>query len=120
MSLGSYTQITVILHESKERKRRVAASAISNTSKPKKDKVLTHRPKRDETAEEARPAEESSSAFESSHSAPTEARIESAKEPKPNVAEEKLKDLSTLQETELPKVPKIAAVTPKWEGWPAY
>jgi hypothetical protein len=50
-------------------KRRVAASAISNTTKPKKVKVLTHRPKRAETADEPRPAE-GSFAFESSYPAP--------------------------------------------------
>jgi hypothetical protein len=45
------------------KKRRVAASAISTTPKPKKVKVLTHRPKHAETAEEPRPAEGSSSAL---------------------------------------------------------
>jgi hypothetical protein len=42
------------------KKRRVAASVISNMPKPKKVKVLTHHPKRDETAEEPMPAEGSS------------------------------------------------------------
>jgi hypothetical protein len=48
------------------KKRRAAASAISTRPKPKKVKVLTHRPKRTETAEELRLAE-GSSAVESSH-----------------------------------------------------
>ena len=39
-----------------------------------KVKVLTYRPKCAETAEEPRPAEGSSSAFESSHSAPAKAK----------------------------------------------
>jgi hypothetical protein len=43
-------------------------------------KVLRHRPKRDETAEEPRHAERSS-APESSHPAPAEARMESDEEP---------------------------------------
>jgi hypothetical protein len=63
--------------------------------------------------EEPRPAKESSSAFESSHSTPTETKAESAEEPKPKMAVEKLKALSPLQETELPKVSKIAAINPK-------
>jgi hypothetical protein len=95
------------------KKRRVAASAISNSPKPKKVKVLTHRPKCVETAKEPRPTEESSSAFESSHSAPAEAKTESAEEPKLKIAAEKLKALSPLQEPELPKVSKIVEVTPK-------
>ena len=95
------------------KKRRDAASAISNTPKPKKVKVLTHRPKRAETTEESRPAEESSSVFESSHSIIAEAKIESTEEPKLKIAAEQLKALSPLQDTELPKVPRIAAITPK-------
>jgi hypothetical protein len=95
------------------KKRRVAAAVISNTPKPKKVKVLTHRPKRAETAEESRPAEESSSVFESSHSAPAEAKTKSVEEPKPKIAAEQLKVLRLLQETELPNVPKIVAITPK-------
>jgi hypothetical protein len=67
------------------KKRRAAASVISNTPKPKRVKVLTHRPKRAATAEELRPIEESS-VFESSHSAPTEAKTESAEEPKQKIA----------------------------------
>jgi hypothetical protein len=94
------------------KKRRVAASAISNTLKPKKVKVLTHRPKRAEIVEEPRPAE-GSSAFESSYPAPAEAKTESDEEPKPKIAAEQLKALSPLQEIELPKEQKIASVTPK-------
>jgi hypothetical protein len=95
------------------KKIRAPASAISTTPKPKKVKVLTHRSRHAETAEGPRPAEGSSSAFESSYPAPVEAKIESAKEPKPKIAAEQLKALSPLQETELPKVQKIASVTPK-------
>jgi hypothetical protein len=80
------------------RKRRAAASVISTTSKLKKVKVLTYRPKRAETAEEPRPAEGSSSTFESSYPAPAEAKTESAEEPKPKIAAEQLKALSPLQE----------------------
>jgi hypothetical protein len=95
------------------KKRRAAASAISTMLKPKKVKVLTHRPKRAETAEEPRPAEESSSTFDSSYPAPAEAKIESTEEPKPKIAAEQLKALSPLQETELSKVQNVASVTPK-------
>jgi hypothetical protein len=80
------------------KKRRDAASAISNTLKPTKVKVLTHRPKRAETVEELRPAE-GSSAVESSHPAPAEARMESAEEPKPKIAAGQLNVLSPFQET---------------------
>jgi hypothetical protein len=73
---------------------------------------LTHRPKHTETTEEPRPAE-GSSAVESSHPATTEARVESAEEPRVNISAEQSKALSSLQETELPKVQKIASVTPK-------
>jgi hypothetical protein len=94
------------------KKRRVVASAISTTPKPKKVKVLTHHPKRIETAEEPRPAE-GSSAVESSHLATAKARVESTEEPKLKIAAEQSKALSSLQETELPKVQKIASVSPK-------
>jgi hypothetical protein len=86
------------------RKRRDAASAISNTPKPKKVKILTHRPKRVEADEEPRPIEESS-VFESSNSAPAEAKTESAEEPIPKIVAEQLKALSLLQETKLLNVP---------------
>jgi hypothetical protein len=93
------------------KKRRDVASAISTTPKPKKVEVLTHRPKRTETAEESRPAE-GSSAVESSHPATAEARVELAEEPKVKIASEQSKSLSSLKETELSKVQKIASVTP--------
>jgi hypothetical protein len=95
-----------------EKKRRAAASTISTTPKTKKVKVLTHRPKCIETAGEPRPAE-GSSVFESSYPAPAEAKTEPAEEPKLKIAAERLKALSPLQETELPKVQRIASVTPK-------
>jgi hypothetical protein len=94
------------------KKRRVVASTISNTLKPKKVKVLSHRPKRAEIAEELRPAE-GSSAVESSHLAPAEARMESAEDRKPKIAAEQLNVSSLFQETEVPKIAKIVSVTPK-------
>jgi hypothetical protein len=94
------------------KKRRDAASAISTTPKPKNIKVLTHRPKRTETAEEPRLAE-GSFAVESSHPATAKARVESTEEPNPKIAAEQPKTLSSLQEAELPKVQKIASVTLK-------
>jgi hypothetical protein len=94
------------------KKRRVAALEISTTSKPKKVKVLTHRPKRTETAEEPRLAE-GSFVVESSHPATAEARVESAEEPNPKIAAEQPKTLSSLQEAELMKVQKITSITLK-------
>jgi hypothetical protein len=94
------------------KKRRVAALAISNTPKPKKVNVLTHRHKRTETAEEPRPAE-GSSVVESSHPSTVEARVETAEVPKLKIAVEQSKALSSLQETELSKVQKIASLTLK-------
>jgi hypothetical protein len=63
--------------------------------KPKKVKVLTHRPKRFVMAEVPRPIEGSSSISGPSHSTTVETRTESAKEP------------------ELPRASKILAATPK-------
>jgi hypothetical protein len=61
--------------------------------KLKKVKVLTHRPKRVETAEEPRPIEGSSSVSEPSRSTLAEARTELAGEPELKTALEKLKAL---------------------------
>jgi hypothetical protein len=44
---------------------------------------------------------------------PAEAKTKSAEEPQPKIAAEQVKALSPLQEIELPKVQKIASVTPK-------
>jgi hypothetical protein len=72
--------------ESKERKEELLLRRFLLRRSQKKVKVLTHRPKRTETAEEPRPAE-GSSAVES-HPATAKARVESAKEPKVNIAAE--------------------------------
>jgi hypothetical protein len=140
------------------KKRKTAASAISSTPKPKRVKVLTHRPKHTETAKKTKLAEVSL-AFEPSYPAPSEAKTKSAEEPKPKMTAEQQKaetvkvpkpikgasctsepsrstsaeagaemtedpelkksveqpkTLSPLQETELPKVSKVLAATPKW------
>jgi hypothetical protein len=95
------------------KRRKIAASTISITPRSKKVKVLTHRPKRIETAEVPRPIEGSSSASEPSRSAPVEARAEPAEEPELNKLIEQPKALSPLQETKLAKVSKIPAATPK-------
>jgi hypothetical protein len=94
------------------KKRKTAASVISSTLKPKKVKVLTHRPRRVETAEEPRPIE-GSYISEPSHSAPAETRMESTEEIELKKATEQPKALSLLQETELPRASKILAGTPK-------
>jgi hypothetical protein len=117
------------------KKRKVAASAISATPKGKKVKVLTHRPRHSETAKVPRPVEGSSSAAEPNHPAIAKAIVGSAEEPISKAAAEKLKaqiaDVpkcpveawvktdeepslkKSAQETELPKVTRIPAVTPK-------
>ena len=105
------TQITAILRESKERKEELPLRRFPLRRSQKKVKVLTHRPKRTETAEEPRPAE-GSSAVES-HPATAKARVESTEEPNPKIAAEQPKTLSSLQEAELAKVQKIASITPK-------
>jgi hypothetical protein len=94
------------------KKRKTAASAISSTPKPKKVKVLTHRP-----SALKRPKSQSllrgSSVSEPSHSAPAETRMETTEEPELKKAAEQPKALSLLQETELLRASKIPATTPK-------
>jgi hypothetical protein len=58
-------------------------------------------------------AEGPSSVVEPSHPATAKARVESAEEPIPKAAMEQPKTLSSLQEGELPKVQKIASITPR-------
>jgi hypothetical protein len=87
--------------------------AISSTPKLKNAKVLTHRPKRIETAEVPKLIEGSSSISEPIHYTPIEARTDLAKETELKKAAEPSKASSPLQETELPKVSKIPAATPK-------
>jgi hypothetical protein len=76
---------------------------ISSTPKPKKVKVLTHRPKRAKTAEVPKPIEGSTSAREPSRYAPVETRSEQAEELGLRKSAEQPKALSLLQETELPR-----------------
>jgi hypothetical protein len=78
------------------KKRKTAASAISNMPKPKKVKVLTHRPNRVESAKEPRPIVGSSSVSEPIHSTPTKARTESTEEPELKKAAEPSKASSPL------------------------
>jgi hypothetical protein len=85
----------------------------SSTPRSKKVKVLTHHPKRIETAEVLRPIEGSSSVSEPSRSAPVEARTEPAEGPELKKAIEQPKALSPLRETELQKASKIPAATPR-------
>jgi hypothetical protein len=87
--------------------------AISTTPKPKKIKVLTHRPRHIETTEVPKLAEGPSSALELSYPAPAKAKTESVEEPKLKIAAEQVKALSPLQETEQSKVQKVVSVTPK-------
>jgi hypothetical protein len=96
------------------KKRKAAASAISTTPKVKKVKVLTHQPRYIEMAKVPKVVEGSSSTIEPSHPATAETRLESAEEPIPKtVVEQPESTMSLLQEAELPKVQKIASITPK-------
>jgi cytoskeletal protein RodZ len=95
------------------KKRSADASVISTTPKPKKIKVLTHRPRHIETAEVLKLDKGPSSALELSYPAPVEAKMESVEEPKLKIAAEQVKALSPLQETEQSKVQKVVLVTPK-------
>jgi hypothetical protein len=125
------------------KKRKSAASAIASTPKPKKVKVLTHRPKRAETTVVSKPAEGSSASGSDCPvlaeakgtlaevtkpkviteqqktdtvevlKRPAEARAKTAEEPKSKKSVEQPKIMSPPQETELPKMSNIPAVTPK-------
>jgi hypothetical protein len=64
------------------KKRKTATSATSSVTRSKKVKVLTHRPKRIETAEVPKLIEGSTSISEPSHFVPVESKTEPAKEPK--------------------------------------
>jgi hypothetical protein len=93
------------------KEKKDCCSAISSMAKPKKVKVLTHRPKRIETAKVLRPIEGSSSISEPCRSAPAEAGTESVEEPELKTTSEQPKALSPLRETELPRASKIPAAT---------
>jgi hypothetical protein len=72
-----------------------------------------HRPRYIETNKVLKLAEGPSFVVEPSHPATAEARVESAEEPIPKTAAERPKTLSSLQEAKLPKVQKIASITPR-------
>jgi hypothetical protein len=123
------------------KKREVVASAISVAPKGKKIKVLTHWPRYIETARVPKLAEGTSSVAELEYPAPAGAKGESTEVPKamgqekdepskelkrPAEAKEKTveepeleesaglpKILSPPRESELPKVSKVPAITPK-------
>jgi hypothetical protein len=75
-------------------------------------KVLTHLPKRFETAKGLKPIE-GSSVSELSYSAPAECRMESTEEPELKKAAEQPKALSPLRETELLRALNVPAATPR-------
>jgi hypothetical protein len=85
----------------------------SSASKSKKVKVLTHRPKRIETAEVPKLIEGSASISEPSCSVPVKAKIGPAEGPIPEKEAEQLKALSPPRETELPKASRVLAITPR-------
>jgi hypothetical protein len=94
MLLDLYIQIIVILRESKERKK-TAASVTSSSSRSKKVKVLTHRPKRIETTEVLKLIERSASIPEPGHSMSVEVKTGPAEEPKLQKVAEQTKALSS-------------------------
>jgi hypothetical protein len=95
------------------KKRKVATSMTSGTSRSKKVKVLTHRPRRIETAEVSKLIEGSASMSEPSRSMPVEARTSVTEEPKMEKTAEELKVLSPPYAKELPKVSNISIATPR-------
>jgi hypothetical protein len=121
------------------KKRKIAASAISVVPKGKKIKVLTHRPRYIETATVPRLGEGTSSIAGPGQSAPVgrsaeesaevpkvpatrpaeapkhtaEAKGKAAEEPDREKTAGVPKILSLPPESELPKVPKAPAITPK-------
>jgi hypothetical protein len=95
------------------KKRKVATSMTSGTSRSKKVKVLTHRPRRIETAEVSKLIEGSASMSEPSRSMPIEARTSVTEEPKMEKTAEELKVLSPPYAKELPKVSNISIATPR-------
>jgi hypothetical protein len=95
------------------KKRKTATSTTSSASKSKKVKVLTHRPKRIETAEAPKLVEGSTFVFEPSRSMPLEAKTGPAEEPKLKEATKQPKALSPPRETELTKASRIPVTTPR-------
>jgi hypothetical protein len=116
----------------KGKKRKTAASAATVVPKGKKMKVLTHWPRYIEMAVVPEFGEGTSSTAEAKHAAPatwsaerstvvpkmptvgsTEAKDDSVEEPQVEKTVKMPEILSPLAETELPKVQKAAAATPK-------
>ena len=85
------------------KKRKTATSVTSSAPRSKKVKVLTHRPKRIETAEVPKLIEGSASISEPSRFVLVKAKTGPAEEPKLKKAAEQLKALSPPCETELSK-----------------
>jgi hypothetical protein len=77
------------------KKRKATTSATAGTSRSKKVKVLTHRPRRIETADVPKLIERAALITEPSRSVPVEARTKPAEEPKLEKALEQLKALSS-------------------------
>jgi hypothetical protein len=116
----------------KGKKRKTVASATTAVPKGKKMKVLTHRPRYIETAVVPEFGEGTSSIAEAEQAAPTarsaegstvvpkvptvgptEAKDDSAEEPKVEKIVKMLEIMSPPAEAELPKVQKAPAATPK-------
>jgi hypothetical protein len=95
------------------KKRKVVTSTTSSASRSKKVKVLTHRPRRIETAEVPKLIEGSAPISEPSRSVPVEARTNVIEETEMEKIVEELKVLSPPCATKLPKVSNIPEATPR-------
>jgi hypothetical protein len=95
------------------KKRKAATSATSCASRSKKVKVLTHRPRRIETADVPKLIKGGAPIAEPSRSVPIEARTNVTEEPKVEKIAQELKALSPPCVTELSKPLNIPATTPR-------
>jgi ribosomal protein L17 len=95
------------------KKRKTTTSMTSSVSGSKKVKVLTHPPRRIETADLPKLIERAAHVAEPSRSVPAEARTEPTEEPKLEKAVEQLKALSPPCATELSKPSRISTTTPR-------
>jgi hypothetical protein len=96
-----------------EKKRKAAPSATSSTSRSKKVKVLTRRPRRIETADVPKLIEGATPISEPSRYVPVEAKTNVTEEPNVEKTTEQMKALSPPYVTELPKPSNIPAATPR-------
>jgi hypothetical protein len=95
------------------KKTKAATSTTSSVSRSKTVKVLTHRPRRIETADMPKLSEMVAPVTEPGRSMPVEAKTNPTEEQKLEKTVEPLKVLSPPCVTELPKPSNILAATPR-------